>query len=524
MAGRYGVLRSPLGAALTWLAAAALTTGMLWWFRPVLDKAHMALAFLLVVLGGSALHGRRVGIGLAVLCFLCFNFFLLPPYYTFVVADRLDWVVLVTFLVTATVAAHLLDRAQREAEAAHERAEEINRLSTLGAETLNAARAEEAVQAIAAIIKTTLGVAECEIYHWKRDARDVLRIAYAGSPAAKAQRGSSESVFARVVESGAVMAGRADGTMRMAGEAGASLNEVLAANVDWHEILIPLKARGDVVGVLRLAHTGPLHLGRAQARFAGVLSYYAALGVERVRLVAEEERVEALRQADRVKDAVLASVSHDLRTPLTTIKAAAHELAATGDDRVLLIEEEADRLNRLVANLLDLSNLNAGEVPTTAEIVAAEDVIGAALQRVAGMQGEREIAVSIPPDKIPVGNFDFMHTLRILVNLLENALKYGPPDEPIDVRVCQDSNWLMFEVLDRGAGVPPHEADRIFQPFYRLPNAVPDVRGTGLGLAISRRLAEAQGGAVAYRPRRDGGSVFTLRLPAATLPKTCIDP
>lgn len=479
----------------------------------------MAMAFLLIVLLASARHGRRLGVGIAVLCFLCFNFLLLPPYYTFALADPLDWLVLATFLATGAIAAHLFDRAQCEAAKANQRAEEIDRLSTLGAETLNVARAEEAVDAIAHVMQSTLKVALCEIHLWSPEAMATRRIGASASWDAPALDAMNE-LFEFVVERSAMVTEHTNGTRSVKGGAGVRTDELLAAATDARAILLPLRVRGRAVGVLRIADRDAIALDEAKARFATILSYYAALGVERVRLTAAEERALALRQADRLKDALLASVSHDLRTPLTTIKALAHELRTHGDARVLVIEEEADRLNRLVTNLLDLSRLNSGGIAVSPEVTAAEDLVGAALQRVAGMQRERRIDVALPHGgDIPIGCFDFSHSLRILVNLLENALKYGPSTQPIDIGVRREPEWLVLEVMDRGPGIPPEHADRIFQAFFRRPDTIPDVGGTGLGLAIARRLADAQGGTVEYAPRPGGGSIFSLRLPGASVPE-----
>jgi two-component system, OmpR family, sensor histidine kinase KdpD len=262
-----------------------------------------------------------------------------------------------------------------------------------------------------------------------------------------------------------------------------------------------------------------LALDPGQRRFLEALSYYAALGVERVRLAAEAEHAEALRQADKLKDALLASVSHDLRTPLTTIKALAHAIRLRGDERAATIEEEADRLNRFVADLLDLSRLAAGALVVTPEINAAEDLIGAALQRVSGALDGRTLDARVDPAApLLLGRFDFVHSLRILANLIENALKYAPAGSVVEVsarRAGGARELLEFVVADRGPGVPPAERERIFEPFYRPAGHVPDARGAGLGLSIARRLAEAQGGSVRYEPREGGGSLFVLALPAA---------
>ena len=230
----------------------------------------------------------------------------------------------------------------------------------------------------------------------------------------------------------------------------------------------------------------------------------------------ERARNEAvLRESVRAKDAVIASLSHDLRAPLTTIKALSHDIAADGDDRALTIEEEADRLHALVADVLDLSRLSSGAAQLAIEPNEAEDLLGAALQRVSGASNGRQIRVQLDErNPILFGRFDFAQTLRVLVNLLDNALKYSPSGATVDLSVKRDGPWLLFSVADRGNGVPSSERERIFEPFYRPPGIPPDVHGAGLGLSIARVLAETQGGSLAHADRDGGGSVFTLRLPA----------
>ena len=352
--GGGGRGRALLGWA-AWLAALAALTAAMAAVRPGLDKAHVALAYLLLVLAASTRGTRGRGFAVALLAFLCFNLFFIPPYRTLAVHDPRDWLVLVTFLSVAGVATHLLFRARSEAD-------QVRRLSV------------------------------------------------------------------------------------------------------------------------------------------------------------EAQRAAALAEADRLKDALIAAVSHDLRTPLTTIKALAHDLAEHGDERAVIIEEEADRLNRFVADLLDLSRLNAGELPVSLDVVAAEDLVGAALQRVSGSVGEREIRAELPPgEPLLLARMDFVQSLRVLVNLLENAHKYAPPGTPVELSVTAEGGRLAFRVADRGPGVPDHERERIFQPFYRRPGVTPDAGGAGLGLSISRRLAQAQGGTLAVEARPGGGSVFAFTLPAAEL-------
>jgi K+-sensing histidine kinase KdpD len=231
----------------------------------------------------------------------------------------------------------------------------------------------------------------------------------------------------------------------------------------------------------------------------------------------EASRATALQDAHRAKDAVLTSVSHDLRTPLTTIKSLAHELVELGDERAVIIEEEADRLARFVTDLLDLSRINSG-VPLDIQPNEAEDLLGAAAQRIASRLNGRELRIVHDMNEaILIGRFDFAQTLRAVTNLLENATKYSPSGTPIELGAQLEGGELTFTVSDRGPGIPSEELERVFEPFYRRPGSPPDVGGAGMGLTIARALAEAQGGSLTYAARSGGGSIFTIRVPAMTV-------
>ncbi len=513
-----------------WIPALALVTFALLQVRESLSAAHIVLALLVLVLGSSALGGRALGVTIAVLSFAVFNFFFVAPYHTFAVAARVDWLVLFAFLVTSIVATHLLAHAQRDAREARERADEVDRLAALGAEALNASRAEDALTAVAQMIRSSLDLARCEV-HLLDDAGEVHLAAESGD--APLARAASEPPIARapglpdranllswVARNGRPAAARRDGGLRF-GEATATATQasVFFEVSDAQALLLPLSVRGRTVGVLVLVHHTTLRLDAARRRLLSALSYYAALGVERVRLSSQAEHAEALREADRLKDALLLSVSHDLRTPLTTIKALAHDLSSHGDDRALIIEAEADRLNRFVADLLDLSRLAGGAMAVNAELNAAEDLLGVALQRVSGAAGARTIHVALDTSEpLLVGRFDFQHALRIVVNLIENALKYSPTETAVELsvrRAGERGEFLEFVVADRGAGVPDRERERIFEPFYRPEGSPPDAGSAGLGLSIAQRLAQVQGGVVYHQPRSGGGSEFVFRAPGA---------
>jgi len=457
----------PMLPWLFWLGALAVLTAAFLPFRGHIDKLNIAFTFLLIVLGGSAGGGRALGLSLAGIAYLDFHYFFVERYDSLVMAKPLDWLVLVAFLVTSIVAEQLLTNLLDRADVARRRAEEVERLAALGSETLSVGRAEDALSRILDVIRTELQVERCDII----------------------ERG----VAARRSEPWP----------------------------DERTLVIALVVRGRPIGLLRLTHSAPIVLGAAQRRFLDVLSYYAALGLERVHLVAEAERADAFRQADALKAALIASLSHDLRTPLTTIKALASKLRAHALPEATSIEEEADRLNRLVTDLLDLSRLNAKAMPIRLEINTAEDLIGAAVQRVAGTAGSQRLVILHPTEDIEAdtlaGEFDFVQSLRALVNLVENALKYSPPDAPVELSAVRIGARLEFRVADRGPGVAASERERVFEPFYRAPGVTADVSGAGLGLAIASRLATEQGGVVRHEPRDGGGSIFTLALQATDI-------
>lgn len=511
---RASRVRSVRPAVLAAVALAACTLGMLA-VRPMLEEVHVALILLLVVLGASAAGGRALGLTVAGASFLIFDLLFLPPYNTLRLANPLDWLVLIAFLATSIVAAQLLYRAQEEARAARDRAAEIDRLATLGAETLNAAHAADALEAVAEVICSSTNVDSCEILTPSPGGLTVA--ARARRPSTGTIDASASSLAQWVTENGLAALEQRDGTSHLTGSRPDATELALLASGNALVVLLPLHVRGRTVGVLRVGNRAGLRLDEQQWRFLDAISYYAALGVERVRLATEAEHAAALREADRLKDALLASVSHDLRTPLTTIKAMAHDLRTLGDERSEIIEQEADRLNRFVADLLDLSRLNAGALPLHVELNAIDDLLGALVQRVEPSLGDKRLVVTLPPgDALLVGRFDFVQALRALANLVENAGKYDRSDAPIEVTACREGAEIAVRVADRGPGIPPSAEARLFEPF-RLPDgSAPDTgRRAGLGLSIARRVAEAQGGRVIYTPRQGGGSVFTLYLPGA---------
>ncbi len=507
-----------------WPLLLAVVIAVLVPFRERLENSHVTLALLLVVLAAAADGGRAVGLFSAAIAFLGFNWFFLPPYGALTVADPLDWFVLLAFLGTSVVASHLFHQVQREADEARERTAEVTTLATLGAEAMTAPRAEGALRMVAHTSREALGVQWCRV-HVLRDGHDrasgTLESATAETPAdtggeAQARVTDLEPVWLALErrERVAVLEG---GVVRVIASEATTLSDALQGERALR-LLIPLHTGASSIGVLDVEDPKGLVLSAPRERMLAALAYYAALGGERARNEHTTERLEAMREAERMRTAVLASVSHDLRTPLTTIKALAHELGALGDERSEVIEQEADRLNAFVADMLDMSRLASGRFPLELAIVPVDELISAVLQQVEGSYGARPIRVQLPSDDaFPLARLDLTHSARILVNLLENARKYSPSDTPVDLTVRREGAMMRITVADRGPGVPPDESERIFDALYRPAAARPDVGSAGLGLAIARGLAEAQGGTVTYAAREGGGSEFTLSLPAAEL-------
>ncbi|MFI5245899.1 MAG: DUF4118 domain-containing protein, partial [Gemmatimonadales bacterium] len=274
--------------AALWLAVLALTTAALAPFRAELDKAHISLVLLLVVLGAGAQGGRALGVGIGAVSFLVFDWFFLPPLYTFVIANPLDWLVLFAFLATSIVAAQLLHREQESTRLARARADEIDRLATLGAEALAAARAEDALAAVASAIRVATGAESCSVY-LAGDQDVCLGAASPGVPADVASPAETTvpSLVDWVAREGAPATETSERTSRL-GRAGLPIRELArASDSEVHALVVPLTVRRQTVGVLRLEGGAVARLDDSQWRFLDALSFYAALGAERVRLAAD---------------------------------------------------------------------------------------------------------------------------------------------------------------------------------------------------------------------------------------------
>jgi two-component system sensor histidine kinase KdpD len=309
----------------------------------------------------------------------------------------------------------------------------------------------------------------------------------------------------------------ADWVYRRGEPAGRHTSTLPAAQLRY----LPLKTAQGVVGVLGVGKPGAAErdLTPAQRRLMEAFANQAAQAIERVRLAEEARQIKLLQAAEKLQNALLNSISHDLRTPLVSITGALTSLDEQSDaldeeNRVSLIvtaREEADRLNRLVGNLLSMTRIESGAIKLHCEPGDIQDVIGTALEQLGKRVADHEIKINIPQD-LPLISMDFTLIVQVVVNLLENAVKYSPKGSRIEVSASLLNEGVRLEVADRGVGIPLEDLTRIFDKFYRVQRPE-SVSGTGLGLSISKGIVDAHHGNIYARPRAGGGSILTVELP-----------
>ena len=274
-----------------------------------------------------------------------------------------------------------------------------------------------------------------------------------------------------------------------------------------------------VLGIDR-EQPGPL-LTPDERRLLDALADQTAVAVERIRLAEDIDKARLDAETDRLRAALLTSISHDLRTPLASILGSITSLrrygtsydAAARDELMATIQEEAERLNRFVGNLLDMTRLESGALELKRSLIDLGDIVGTALQRCAKILARHRVAVALAPD-LPALSLDFVLFEQVLVNLLDNAAKYSPEGSRIDIRARRDGELVVIEVLDEGDGIPLGFVERVFDKFYRVHATDRQRAGTGLGLAICRGFVEALGGRIVAANRSDRrGAILTITLP-----------
>jgi two-component system sensor histidine kinase KdpD len=331
-----------------------------------------------------------------------------------------------------------------------------------------------------------------------------------------------ESVLGGTPESARPPARTVARAVEMLSSGGRRLDD-LEADDSQPERLLALRASRGTAGVIVLRPRGRMRLGRASSReLLDAFATQIALGLERTRLAEEAQRAHLLVQTERLRNALLSSVSHDFRTPLGVIKGAVTAIieqsttlsAARRSEHLQTISEETTRLNRLLRNLLSMTSLEAGTMRARKEWQPLEEVIGVALNRLDEQLGRRDVKVEIEPSAA-LAPFDASLVEQVLVNLVENAGKHTPVGLPIRIGVRRVGDDVEVEVADKGPGVPPDQREAIFDKFHR---GTPGTPGMGLGLTICRGIVTVHGGRIWCEERAQGGAVFRFTLPAAAPP------
>jgi two-component system sensor histidine kinase KdpD len=486
----------PLGRYLMGLLLVAAATGLSALIDPYISPTNLVVIYLLAVVVAAVYLGRGPSILTSVLGVGAFDYFFVPPHLTLAYANGEYLLTFIGLLAVGLVISQLTVQVREQAEAVQRREVETVELYELGRDLTVAADLEAVALAAISHIGQTFG-REVAVFLPVKNNLNV----YATSPGLNISE-NDQAVADWVFEHGQV--------------AGRGTDTLTEASMRYQ----PLKTTRGVVGVLGVKPLDPArNLTRDQLRTLDAFANQIGLAVERASLAEQAHQAEVLEITDKLQNALLNSISHDLRTPLVSITGALSSLA---DNQIVLDEaarrslietagEEADRLNRLVGNLLDMTRLESGAMRIRKETSDIQDVIGSALEELGGRIGKRTINIDIP-EELPLVQLDFVLIERVLVNVIDNALKYSPADQPIDIKAHAAGAFLEVEVADRGTGIPPEDLNRIFDKFYRVQR--PDnVSGTGLGLSISKGIVQAQGGFIGAENRAGGGTIISISLP-----------
>jgi two-component system, OmpR family, sensor histidine kinase KdpD len=469
--------------------------------RRYLGITNVSLVFLLAILASSVRYGLWPGLFASVVAVLTFNFFFLPPLYTFTIAAPENVVALVTFAIVAAIASNLTARVRAQAMVARERASVTESLYQFSRKLAGVFSMDDLLWATSYQIAQMLKVRV--VILMPENGQLIVRAGYPPEDSLD----ESEIAAANWVWERATPAGRGADSLPGA-----------------RRLYLPVRTGRGIIGVIGLDSDkpGPL-LSPDQRRLFDALADQAALAIERVQLSEDIEKSRVIAETEKLRAALLTSISHDLRTPLSVILGSASSLreqrerldAASCDALAATIQEEGERLNRFIANLLDMTRLESGAVRPKLDLIDLGDVVGSALHRARHVLQGYKATVTLEPG-LPLVRLDPVLLEQVLFNLLDNAGKYAPPGSTVNVRVAALADKVVIEVRDEGAGIPPEDLERIFDKFYRVHSSDRKRAGTGLGLAISRGFVEAMGGTITAENRKDrSGSVFAVRFPVS---------
>ena len=487
---------SPYAASL---AMVTFALGFAKLIEPWFGINNVDLVFLTSIVGVAVTFGLYPSLLAVIAATLAYNFFFLPPLYTFTIADPTNVAALFFFTLVAILVSNLAARTRAQAKVAQARARITEALYTFARKLAGCLATDDVLWATAYQMASMLGV------------RVVLLLPDNGMLALKAGYPPEDDLEAADLAA----AQWAWSNNRPAGRGADTLPGA-------RRLFLPMRTGRGPVGVVGLDSDKPGALVTPeQRRLLDALMDQGALAIERVGLAEDVDRAKLLVETDRLRSSLLTSISHDLKTPLASILGAATMLrdleaaldAAGKNELVGTIIEESERLNRYIANLLDMTRLESGAVMPNLALEDIGELVGAALRRAGKILGRHEIETRLAA-AAPLLSLDAVLFEQVLFNLLDNAAKHAPDGTTISIQSWRDGRWISLQVLDEGDGIPADDVERIFEKFYRAQKGDTVRAGTGLGLAISRGFVESMGGTIVAGNRSDRhGAVFTLRLP-----------
>ncbi|MBA2487182.1 MAG: sensor histidine kinase KdpD [Nitrospira sp.] len=482
-------------------AVVVACTALSWVMSPYFSQPNLIMVYLFGVAIAATRWGRGPSALASLMSVAAFDFFFIPPYYSFAVSDVQYLLTFVVMLVVALLISRLASHKSQQAEAATIREQRTAALYAMSRELVT----QRGLDKLASVASRHIhDVFDCQVAVFlpDRDSRvhlhrgDALHFDLDPKEA-----GISQWVFDHKESAG-------HGTNTLSGS---------------DSIYLPLLGSHGAVGVLAVRTSRPAELlDPEQLHLLETFANQMALALERARLAEETQEAHVQTETERMRNAVLSSVSHDLRTPLATMVGASSALLNSSNrplstesqqELIRSISDEAGRLDRLLKNLLDMTRLEAGAMQLRTDWNSLEEVVGTALARVESRLASHPVSTTFP-ENLPLVLVDGVLIEQVLINLMENAAKYSPPDGPIEVTAAVKDGAILMEVMDRGFGIPPGEATRIFEKFYQLH---PDREGgVGLGLTICRGIVEAHGGRIWVENRSGGGTVFRFTLRTET--------
>jgi two-component system sensor histidine kinase KdpD len=485
-------------------AACAATTALASQLLRVFELSNVIMVFLLTVVGVSIRLGRGPGAWAAALSVLLFDFFFVPPKYSFAVADVQYLFTFALMLLVALVIGQLAASLRFEAVVANERERRAHALAALSKELAGALTAEQVIEIAHRHVS---GIFDARVALLLPDGQDRLQVAGAASSAVETDSAVAQWVFDHGQPAGA-------GT------------QTLAATSAHY---LPLRAPMRIRGVLALAASDPQFIDEPEMkRLLDTCSAQIALALERVHYVQVAQDALLSMEGERLRNSLLSAISHDLRTPLTVLVGLASTLA-DGDppetarkEMTRAMQTEAAQMSELVTNLLDMVRLQEGGVKLNRDWQSMEEIVGSACAKLQRTLAGHNLLLSIPAD-LPLCECDPILIQRVIVNLLDNAAKFTLPGSTIEVTAQATGDCMKVSVEDNGPGLPPGQETRVFEKFMRG-ESESNKPGVGLGLALCKAIAEVHGGRIAAENRTSGGARFILTLPLGHLPPAMEEP